>query len=311
MKKKKYSIFIFLIFTIIQCKNDYENTIEKYFDYLKKENYIKAYSFFSTDDKRLISLDEYINEKDSSPISKNIIKRIKYNIIESRLSENKKSVLVKVEIREPDLLKIYKILPELLNIENNKKTIDKIFKKNIKIIDNNYKVKYENYKLVFEENKWVIYADYKKKKYLFELFEEAEKLFKDYFFKEALVIYERILEFNENDNYAIDRVIKIKEKIYYIEKYIEFDYEILKKNKNGVIIDIVLINKGTIVVKKAVTDFLFYKNKTLVFKEKRILFDKNDVQLGFNEKFRKETVINEIEDNFDDVKCIVTAIEFQ
>ncbi len=310
MKKKKYYIFIFLLFIIIQCKKDYIRTIENYFDYLKKGNCKKAYSLLSSEDRSLKTLNEYINENESTPISKNIIKRIKYNIIEVKVSENKNISFIKVEIREPDLIRIYKILPELLNYENDERTIDKIFKENNKIIVNNYLTKYENYKLFFEENKWVIYADYKKKKYLFGLLEEANKYYRDYFYTEALEKYERILEFNENDTFVIDKVISIKEKINYQKKYIKFDYKILKNKTNGVIINITIKNKGTIVVKKAISDIMFYNKGVLILKEKKVLFDKNNNQIGFNEEISKEIEVSEIKDNFEKINCVLSAIEF-
>ena len=57
----------------------------------------------SSKDKNIIPFEEYQEDHLSTPISKNITKRIKYNIIDSSLSQTKQFALIKVEITQPDL----------------------------------------------------------------------------------------------------------------------------------------------------------------------------------------------------------------
>jgi len=314
LKKKYYFIYILIFFIIIQCEKNHRKTLENYFRYLKNSKYKKAYELLSSKDKNIISFEEYNNEKSLSSISKNIIKRIKYNIIDISISESKKVVLIKVQIIQPDLVKLYTLIPELLNNNLNEKQIDKLFQANEGIVNKNYLKLFEDYKLIFEENRWLIDAGYEKKKYIYDLFLEADRYYKDNNYIESLEAYNKVLDFELNDfalnNKAFDRVEIINEKLQYIKKFIKINCDILKNNKNGVIIDITVKNTGTIVVKKIIVEFLFYCDGVIVYKDKRGLLEGENQQIGFNEEVKKQIGFNSFKKTISKLKCVIYAIDF-
>jgi hypothetical protein len=309
MKNKFYFFLIFILLFIVQCKRSYISTIENYFKYLKNQETKKAYNLLSIKDKNIISYEEYQKESYATPISKNISKRIKYKIISSHLSESKKYVVIKVEITQPDLVKIYTLLPELLNNKIDEKRINKIFSSNKNIIKNNSIVNIKDYKLVLEKNEWKIFADFEKKKYIYNLINRADQFYEKKDYNTALINYQRVLDFEQNDR-AIDRIRIIKEKLDYIKKYLIINYNILEKYKNGVIIDIAIKNIGTIVVKNVIVDFLFCDNEVQLYKERHEIIDNIDQKIGYNKEIRKKVVIKNYTTGFTKIDCIISAIEF-
>lgn len=311
MKKKYYFFLLFILLLINQCKKDHIKTFENYLKYIKNGRNKEAYNLLSLEDKSFISFKEYQEEQYTTPISKNIIRRLKYKIIDSYLSGTKQNALIKVEIIQPDLVKIYTLLPDLVNSNYTEKQIDRIFRANKKIIDNeNNKIKtIKDYKLILEDKEWKVYADYEKKKYFYNLEKEADKYYENNKLVEALAKYEEVLGFEENDK-ILNRVSSIKEKLYYIKKYLKISYNVLKKNKNGVIIEITIKNIGTIIVKKVVIDFLFYNNEIVIHKERRDLIESPEEQINFNKEIRKKVVLNDFKTVFSQVDCAISAIGF-
>ena len=161
--KFKIIFFLCISFLLISCQKKYEVSLNKYFKYLKNGKLAQAYELLSEKDKDVIPLDDYINQK-ITPISNNISKRIKYRITSSSLSQTQKAVDVKVEVMRIDILKLYSLVPDLLNESLSALEIDQIFKRDSMLLKRAYVKQIINYKLVLEKGKWRIVADYGWKK---------------------------------------------------------------------------------------------------------------------------------------------------
>ncbi|HOJ64719.1 MAG TPA: hypothetical protein PLE45_09895 [Spirochaetota bacterium] len=236
-------LFLLLLFSLFCCcvlSPDF--VLLRYLNSVRKNNLKLAYKFLSEEDKNIISYDEFIKYEKS--VFDNLLKKnTKYKIITSTLSETKNRAMIKVDIYQPDLILLFAHFPELTKENITEEEIDKIAR-SIKIKE--YLKIYENeFILVKEKNEWKVFADYGRKKKIKELEDLAMEKYKNDEYEESLNIVNKLFQFEDFNKTAKNLLIKNKEKIDYIKKYIEFSY--YKKDDN-IIINIE--NKGNMIVKK-------------------------------------------------------------
>lgn len=304
--KNKLLLF-FVLFLIIGCnKKKYEVSVERYLNFIKNNQIEKAYNLLSKKDKEQLSINNFKSTQDLSPIGKYISKNIKYRIIESSFSNTKLAANVKVEIQKIDLLSLYDSIPELLKVNLTEKQINNIFLKNSYIIRNNIITQTVNYKVVFENNDWFIVADYGRQNKLNQLYKIASDYYNNYEYPLAIKTYENILDFN-NSSDVINKIIKIEEKLNYINKFLNFSWTIKNSGKDSIELNIKIKNTGTIVVKKIFVRLTFFNEKNQLVSDT----SKIDQSLDFNEEKNFTLQFNNIKIKYKKVECKIAGIDWE
>ena len=310
MKKVFIVINLVLLLFLTSCKKDYVKTLENYLKYLRKGNYKEAYTILSSRDKNVVSYQNFSNNDNETPISRNIGKRILYKIKESSFSETGTIARVNVLVKKIDLKKAYYLIPELMNENLSEKDIDRVFRGKNKILKSCYISNNVEYKLILEDNEWKIFADFERKKSISILLDEADEYFKNNDYNSALKLYEDVLDFDESNINALDNLMQIKEKLNYTKNFLEINHRIFEKNEKGAKIALSMVNNGTIVVKSIFIDFVFYDSSNkVIFQSKKEVLNNLDKKLGYHEGI--DTIINfDNIKNFHEVKCVISAIDF-
>jgi tetratricopeptide (TPR) repeat protein len=311
MKNTKYYLFsIVIFFLLFSCiKNDYEKTLCDYLDYLKSGNLKVAYNLLSQNDRQSIDIEDFIRDEEASALGRLIKSKIKYKIIDSRLSLTGLSVNIKTEINQIDILYLYNLIPELSKNNLKEKEVKKIFFDNERMINNSYIKKIVTYQLVKENNNWRIKADFGRQKKQKELMNLASKYYDEKNYIEALNYYKEALSFNNYNDEALKGVLKVKEKINYIDKYISIDYKKLKKENNKIFFEVKIKNNGTIIVKKILLSFLFINNNNIVGRLKAD-FSKDGEMIGYQSESTKIVAIDDMKVKYDNIECQITGIDF-
>jgi hypothetical protein len=218
-----------------------------------------------------------------------------------------------VQIRQLDFLKIYTMIPDLMNEKLNESRIENILWNNMNIINQSYLSKYVNYKLVIENNSWKITADYGMKKRISEILSDADNCFKSYNYNQSLRLYNDVLEYDNGNNTAIDRIIEINKRLNYIKNDIDLDYDVSDKEYSAVTIHAKIENKGKFMLKKVYAEINIFDgdDNLLLTKIDNLLEDVDEIpQLGYQGKRDKNIVIYSVPPTYKNVELNITGVEF-
>jgi hypothetical protein len=301
--------FIFFIFLFFSCSdNSYEKVMEEYFTAIKSEDFNKAYSFLSSEDKAVLPIEEF-SKKDESALVRKINRNINYKIIYSNIYETKNSATVHVEVNKISLMKLYHIIPALAAKELTEKDIENIFLENKRIIKSCNTKDLAKFNLVKENGAWKINAGFGIKKRIDELFEEAAKLLSENDYDAALSKYKNILDFDDTNSDALNKISSIEEKKSLIDKSIKANIDSWKSSGGKAFINISVENKGNIAIKKVYAKFIFLNNKNEVFTRKEELL-KSSGMLGFENTKKTGLTLDVSNSAFDEIKCSIIAIDY-
>lgn len=310
--KKIFLIFALFIFIFFSCgESTYNKVLKKYLYLLKNNQSLNAYQLLSQEDKRIVSLEQYKIDNQSD-LSKAVSHYMHYKIISSKLSQTGRAATIKVAIKQINLSLLYSLIPKLLNKSLNYKEIIKIFHANKKYVTKSYRTTKVNYTLIKENDDWKIVANYGEKKTISLLLKEANKFYENDKYKEALLTYKKILEYDNINNKALDKIIEIQEKIDNIKK-INLKYQILKTNNNEIKINYNIKNNLSLLVSqiKIITTFLL-GNKQI--KDSSItVFDSkknNNTKLGYQESKTGYFIIHNIPPKYDKITCDILSIKY-
>lgn len=302
----KYLFFLFLLFLIFSCKKEYEKVLLNYFAYIKNEDFSSAYRLLSSQDQKYIDIESFTSIADSNSVANFINKNMKYKILRSEYSSSKNAVIVTVNIRQVDPVRLYNYIPELLDENISEEGLQKAISKNSRILKNVYIKRVKDYKLVFENGDWKISANFGQQKRKNELLKAAEDLYSNDEYDKALKNYNDVLDFDNGNHDAIDGVVKIEEKKRYIKKYItiEKDIKILDSQKE---IFFKITNIGTIKIKRILLQLVYKDHNGKIITDERIGL--NDLSLGYNETFEKRILTEDIND-LKSIENEIIAIDF-
>lgn len=251
----KWNYIFLLIFFLIDC-NSPESTLLKYLYYTKNNKLYKVYFLLSSEDKELISYEEFIQQEISN-FDKLLKKNTFYKIKEKVLSETKQRAKISVDIYQPDLILLFAYFPALTKSDITENEISKITR-SIKIKEY-LRIYNQEFNLIKEDGKWKVFIDYGRKKRVKELENLAKERYENDEYEESLNIVNKLLEFESYNKIGQELLIKNNEKIQFIKNFIKLDYYI---EKNKILVKVK--NIGNIIVKRLTIEIKYNTKNEII-----------------------------------------------
>lgn len=224
MKKIFYFSFVLFLVLFVSCEgSQVSNIVSKYLKAESNSDYETAYSFLSEGDKRVKSLEEYKNEKNSefgALFTDAVRKSTVFKIL--NLVENEETAIVSVEISYDDYSSA---VSEMFGAALLGESKEDLTKKAESIKSNLRKKTIEkSYFLIKENEKWVIFFDWEKEEKIKKLTKEAENLENDGNLEALVTKYDEILNLEPSNKEILSKKSIVEDKVNYIQNIAVYDF---------------------------------------------------------------------------------------
>jgi hypothetical protein len=274
------TLIVILVVGCGKIRTNPKDILLKYLDASLHGRYEEAYHYFSTKDKAVKSLQEYLSEqaKEESPLEQALASKISYRIREVTVAGNQAKA--NAEVTTPDLEAILKDILGTAFIsafgeKKEEKETEKMLEEKYKGNNIPMKTTIQSFDMVKEADGWKVFFDFEKKEKVDKAMNQAQKLEKEKKlyaakekYQEVLKLDSKAVEASEKIEHLDVEIENFKEKQTYIGKIKITKLKVAKSFLGGLGVFGELKNLGNRSLKEVeITIYFLDKNGKPIFEE--------------------------------------------